>query len=93
MLSRTCSGLRSRVGVRQARRPGRLSTSSVIDPPARWERQAGAFTLLWRAAVVVLLILILVEARAARRDAASAALDAAELRASTINASPPPTPN
>ena len=53
-------------------------TGGGADRPARWERQAGVLTLVYRAAIVVLLILILVEARGAHRDAAVGALDAAE---------------
>ena len=55
-------------------------TGDGADRPARWERQASVLTLVYRAAIVVLLILILVEARAAHRDAAVGALDAAEVR-------------
>ena len=62
------------------------------DRPARWERQAGVLTLIYRAAIVVLLALILVEARAAHRDAAMGALDAAEVRAEMIREMRPQRP-
>ena len=62
------------------------------DRPARWERQAGALTLAYRAAVILFLILILVEARAAHRDAAVGALDAAEVRAEMIRETQPRMP-
>ena len=62
------------------------------DRPARWERQASVLTLVYRAAIVVLLILILVEARAAHRDAAVGALDAAEVRAEMIREMQPRRP-
>lgn len=60
----------------------------AADGPARWERQAGLLTFISRVAVIAFLVLILVEARATRRDAASAARDAAELRAADIEADP-----
>ena len=62
------------------------------DRPSRRERQANALTLAYRAAVLVFLILILVEARAAHRDAAIGALDAAEVRAEMIKETQPRTP-
>ena len=62
------------------------------DRPARWERQASVLTLVYRAAIVVLLILIPVEARAAHRDAAVGALDAAEVRAEMIHEMQPRRP-
>lgn len=67
-------------------------TGGGADQPARWERQAGVLTLVYRAAIVVLLILILVEARAAHRDAAVGALDAAEVRAVMIREMQPRRP-
>ena len=67
-------------------------TGGGADRSARWERQAGVLTLVYRAAIVVLLILILVEARAAHRDAAVGALDAAEVRAEMIREMQPRRP-
>ena len=67
-------------------------TGDGADRPARWERQASVLTLVYRAAIVVLLILILVEARAAHRDAAVGALDAAEVRAEMIHEMQPRRP-
>ena len=67
-------------------------TGGGADRPARWERQASVLTLVYRAAIVVLLILILVEARAAHRDAAVGALDAAEVRAEMIREMQPRRP-
>ena len=67
-------------------------TGGGADRPARWERHASVLTLVYRAAIVVILILILVEARAAHRDAALGALDAAEVRAEMIREMQPRRP-
>ena len=66
--------------------------STDREPVESWERKAGALTLIYRVAIVVLLILILVEARAAHRDAAIGALDAAEVRAEMIRETTPRSP-
>ena len=67
-------------------------TGGGADRPAHWERHASVLTLVYRAAIVVILILILVEARAAHRDAALGALDAAEVRAEMIREMQPRRP-
>ena len=87
--SGACAGSLSR---RHAAGGAQRLTSGGADQPARWERQAGVLTLVYRAAIVVLLILILVEARAAHRDAAVGALDAAEVRAEMIREMQPRRP-
>ena len=84
-----CAGCLSR---RHAAGGAQRLTGGGADRPAHWERHASVLTLVYRAAIVVILILILVEARAAHRDAALGALDAAEVRAEMIREMQPRRP-